>query len=140
MAKSRLLTSAQVVLYINGKPYAQVTSFRWDSHTPGRALHGLDSSEPYEFVPTVSRISGSIGLLRLIGDGGLEGAGITYHYGDLPRGKYFSLTLVERGSDTQIFRADRCWCQAQSWDVPSKGRATGQMTFEAIDWNNEAAH
>lgn len=139
MGRSRLTTAAQVILYINGKPYAQVTSFRWDAQTPSKAIFAVDSSSPYELAPTLARVQGSIGLLRVTGDGGLEGAGITTHAGNLPRNKYISLALIERGTDMQLFRADRCWVNSQSWDVPVKGRVTGQMAFEAIDWTNETA-
>lgn len=138
MSRSRLVTGAKVALYINGRPYAQVTSFRWDSLTPAKPIYGIDSGEPYELAPTTTRIAGNVGMVRLIGDGGLEGPGITHHFGDVPRGKYFSLTLVERGTDTTIFRADRCTATSQSWDVPNKGMVQGQMAFEALDWSNEA--
>lgn len=138
MSRSRLITSAKVVLYVNGKPFAQVTDFRWDAATPPKAIYAVDSGEPYELAATQTKISGTVGLLRLIGDGGLEGAGVMPGLHDLPRNKYFSLALIERTTDTTIFRADKCWCVAQSWNVPSKGIVTGQMGFEAIDWSNEA--
>jgi hypothetical protein len=138
MARSSLLVSAQVTLYINGRPYALVTGFRWDSATPGKAIYGLDCGEPIEIMDTITKITGSVNLLRRIGDGGLEGAGIIPDFPSLPRGKYFSMSLIEQSTDTQIFRADRCRVMTQSWDVPAKGRVTGQMAFEALDWNNEA--
>lgn len=138
MARSRLITTAQVVLYVNGNPHSQVTDFRWDSSTPPKAIYGLDSGEPYELAPGVTKVNGNIGLLRVLGDGGLEGLGAIPQLHELPRGKYFALALIERTSDTQIFRADRCWVVAQSWSVPTKGRITGSASFEALDWSNEA--
>lgn len=138
MSRSRIITGARVLVYVNGKPFAQVTHFRWDSATPPKKIMGVDSGEPVELAPTTTMISGNMGLLRLSGDGGLEGAGIIPEFSEVPRGKYFSLALIDRATDTQIFRADRCWCASQSWDIPSKGMVTGQMTFEALGWNNEA--
>lgn len=137
MASSPLIAAAAVTLYINGRPYAQVSSFRWDSDTPMREIYGIDSGEPYELAPTQSRISGNIGLYRLIGDGGIEGAGATVHYGELPRQKYFTLSLVLHKYDLQLFYAGRCSVVRQNWDVPAKGLITGAMSFKAIDWNNE---
>ncbi len=137
--RSRLVTGAQVILYINGKPYAVVTGFKWDSITPPKAIYGLDCGEPLELAPTTTKITGQIGLLRQVGSGGIEGAGVVPHFPSLPRAKYFTLALVERSTDTQLFRADRCWAISQTWDVPSKGRMTGGLTFEAMDWNNESA-
>jgi hypothetical protein len=139
VSKSRLITAAKVVLYINGKPYALVTSFAWTSQTPKKAIYGLDSGEPYELAPGQTKCQGQIGLLRAVGEGGLEGIGVTPFFHDLPREKYFTLALVERGTDTQIFRADRCSIMSQAWNIPAKGMVTGTMTFEAMDWNNEAA-
>lgn len=138
MSQSRLTLSAGVTLYINGRPYAQVTDFRFDSATPKKAIMGLDSSEPYELAPTTSKITGSIGLVRIAGDGGLEGAGIIAHSSNAIRERYFTLALVEHRTNTQLFRADRCSATAQSWNSPSKGRITGSLNFEALDWSNEA--
>lgn len=138
MSRSILATSARVVLYANGRHYAQVTNFAWSAATPPKAIYGLDSGEPYELAPTITKVTGTMGLLRAVGDGGLEGAGVAPHLPDLPRGRYFSVTLVDRLTDVQIFRAERCWVVSQSWDVPSKGRITGSCVFEALDWNNEA--
>lgn len=138
MAASRLLTGARVILYINGRPYAAVISFKWDSATPKKAIYGLDSGEPYELAPGQTKITGTITLLRTIGDGGAEGAGMVAEFSDVPREKYFTLALVERLTDTQIFRADQCSVTNQGWDIPSKGTVTGSLSFEALTWNNEA--
>lgn len=134
---SRILVAAQIVVYVNGRAYAQVTSFRWNSMTPKKAIYGLDSGEPFELAPTTTKIGGEMGLLRLMGDGGLEGAGVTALFPDLPREKYFTMTLRDMASDTQIFRAENSTCISQAWDVPAKGMVTGRMSFEALDWDNE---
>lgn len=138
MSQSRLALSASVTLYINGGAYAQVTDFRFDSATPKRAIMGLDSSEPYELAPTVTKITGSIGLVRIAGDGGLEGAGFVAQSSNILRERYFTLALVEHRTNTQFFRADKCSVTAQNWNSPSKGRISGSLNFEALDWSNEA--
>jgi hypothetical protein len=137
--RSRLAAGAKVILYVNGKPYAPVVSFRWDSTTVPHPIMGLDSGEPYELAPATTKITGNLMILRQIGDGGIEGAGLVPNFGDLPRGKYFTLALVDRVTDTTMFQASKCWIVSQSWDVPSKGLVTGSVSFEAIDWNNEAS-
>jgi hypothetical protein len=137
MPASRIASTAKVILYINGNAYAQAMSFRWSSDTPKKPLYGLDSSEPYELAPTVTKVSGQITLLRLVGDGGAEGAGATPSLPSIPAGKYFTLMLVDRATDTQLFRADHCTATSQGWDVPSKGLITGGLSFEALTWSNE---
>lgn len=139
MSKSRIASTAKVVLYINGRAYAQVTNFRWNSETPTREIAGIDSSEPYELAPTRTKVTGSIGLVRLVGDGGAEGAGATVPFEHIPAGRYFSLMLVDRSTDTTIFRADNCRASQQNWDVPMKGFITGSLAFEALAWSNELA-
>lgn len=137
MARSRLITSAKVVVYINGSAFGYAISFRWSSATPRRAIYGIDSGEPYELAPTTTKISGGMTLFRTIDGGGLEGSGIVANLDNIPREKYFSIALVERTSGQTIFRADQCSVLAQSWDIPSRGIVTGSFEFEALAWNNE---
>jgi hypothetical protein len=137
MAQSRIASTAKVVLYINGRAWAQATSFRWTCDTPTKEITGIDSSEPYELAPTRSKVTGQVALLRLVGDGGAEGAGAMVPFESLPQGKYFTLMLVDRSTDTQLFRADYCRASSQYWDVPQKGLITGSLSFEAISCSNE---
>lgn len=137
MARSRLITGAKVVVYINNRQFGYAINFRWESATPRRAIYAIDSGEPYELAPTTTRISGSMAIYRTIDGGGLEGPGIVANLDNIPREKYFSLALIERSSGLQIFRADQCSVISQSWEVPSRGVMTGSFTFEALSWNNE---
>lgn len=134
---SGLVTGARTIVYINGRPFAYATSLSWVDSTPHRPTMGLDSASPYELAPTSNQLNGVLGLLRASGTGGLEGAGISFHYGMLPKGKYFSLAVVDRLNDVLIFASDRCVVQSQNWNIPSGGRMTGSMSFSALDWYNE---
>lgn len=138
MAASRLLTAARVIAYVNGRPYAAVISVKFDSATPKKAAYGIDSGEPFELMPTTTKIGGTMMLLRTVGDGGPEGNGLVAEFSLVPREKYFTLALVDRLTDTLIFRADQCSVLNQSWDIPAKGLAMGSLSFEALTWNNEA--
>lgn len=124
-------------MYVNGAPFGRVTSFRFSSSTPRDAIYAIDSLDPFELAPTRTRVTGSLGLVRTIADGGAEGAGMTSNYEQLSREKYFSLMLVERISDTVIFRADYCSVVTQQWDVSAKEMVRGSIEFEALDWSNE---
>lgn len=137
MARSRVLASSSVVVYVNGKLFGHCASFSFSSHTPRKAIYGLDSTEPYELAPTTTRVSASMQVYRLVGDAGAEGAGITAPYDDLPKEKYFTVMLVDRGSDSTLFRADYCSLTSQSWSIPSRGIVTGSLDIEAINWSNE---
>ncbi|NDD85746.1 hypothetical protein EBZ38_15905 [bacterium] len=137
MARSRLITGAKVVVYVNGSVFGYAINFRWTSSTPRRAIYGIDSGEPYELAPTTTRIVGSMSLYRTIDGGGLEGPGVVANLDNIPREKYFSIALMERSSGQVIFRAEQCSVVSQSWDIPSRGIVTGSFEFEALAWNNE---
>lgn len=137
MSYNTTIVGATVDCYINGKLYSVVTSFRWSSDTSRRSIHGIDSAEPLELAPTITRVTGSVGLLRSHMDAGIEGVGVVAPLQDLSREKYFTIALMDRMTGTIIFKADNCSVMNQSWDVPARGMVTGQMTFEAIGWGNE---
>ena len=134
---SKLTVAAQVKCLVNGQLFAEVSSMSWTSATPKKAVRGLDSSQPYELAVTSSSCTGQLSLYRITGSGGLEGAGIIPPYQDLPREKYFTLTLIDRLTDSVIFEAHHCSVTSQGWQVAAKSLIVGSMAFEAISWNNE---
>ena len=139
MSRPRVIVAAKVQAYINGVQIGRVTSFRWSSDTPRKAIMGLDSPTPVELAPTIARCTGSLGLLRTVLDGGIEALGMTAHSSQFVRERYFTLTLVEITSDTLLFRADFCSVTNQSWEVAARGIMTGSVNFEGIYWNNETS-
>jgi hypothetical protein len=88
-------------------------------------------------APTISKIIGTIKLLRTSADGGAEGAGMAVQIDDLSRERYFSVQLIDLATAAVLFQADRCGATEQSWDVPERGRVTGILRFSAFRWNNE---
>lgn len=137
MAKSHLITGAKVLLYVNGEPFGKVMRFAWSAETPRKSFYTIDSAEPAELGQTTTRISGSLGIYRIHADGGAEGSGIVAPFPDLTKERYFSIVLLERTTDTVIFRADNCSLLSQSWDVPVRGFVTGTLNFQALSWSNE---
>lgn len=137
MSRARVIVAANVIVYINNLQYGRVRAFTFTSSTPRDAINGIDSLDPFELAPTSTRITAKMSLYRTLGDGGAEGAGLTTDYDNLAKEKYFSVSLVERGSDTVIFRADYCSVNSQSWDISSREMMTGMVEFEALNWSNE---
>jgi len=135
--RARSIVTAGVICYINGKPFGRVKDFRFESSTGKKPQYAVDTLEPYELIPTITRVTGSMTLQRTVGDAGAEGAALTVRFEDLPRERYFSVQLIERVSDTLIFEAKYCAVTRQSWSFPEKGVVTGSVEFEAIDWSNE---
>lgn len=137
--RSHLLTGAKLVMYVNKKPFGLVTNFSFSIDTSKRAIHVVDLMEAVELAPTMIRITGSMQILRQTGDGGAEGAGLVATQPELSRERYFSLTLVERGTDITVFQATQCSVTNQVWQVPARGFMQGTVNFEAIEWANETS-
>lgn len=135
--RAQTIVSAGIIVYLNAKPYGRVKDFAFESVTGKKAQYGLDSLEPYELIPTSTKVTGHMTIVRTIGDAGAEGAAITARFEDLPRERYFTIQLVERVSDTLLFEARYCSVTRQAWNVPEKGMVTGTVEFEALDWSNE---
>ncbi len=138
MSRARVIPSAAVIVYVNGKPFGRISDFSFRSMTPRRAIFGIDSMHPYELAPTQGKITATMRIFRTVGDGGAEGAGMTASFEDVPREKYFSVMLVDRGAqDTVIFQADFCSVVTQTWSLPARGIITGSVEFEALTWSND---
>jgi len=137
---SRIVVGAQVLCFINGMPFAHVTSVRFSSPTPHVARKGIDSIIAFELSPVGAACAGSLSMYRLSQDGGLEGRGIVAPFAHIPREKYFSLLVIDRKTGQKLIQADLCKVTAQEWSVAVKGRMEGSFSFEGIEWNNEAEY
>lgn len=133
----RTVTGAGLNVYVNGIMYGRVRNFQFAAQTAHEAEYALDSPDPFELSASKTKIGGKLGVYRTIGDGGAEGANMAVRFEDLPRGKYFSITLVERSSDTVVFECRYAKVQNQSWSVGERGIMTGEIDFEGLDWSNE---
>ena len=134
----KLVATSQVMLYINGSVYAKVSSFSYSVATPKKEIRGLDSTDPTEYGITTQTVSGQMEIYRLASDGGLEGAGIVAPLSVLSREKYFTLSVIDRLTDTVMFTANNCTVENQSWSFATRALVTGSMTFRGITMQNEA--
>lgn len=134
---SILVSGAHVILYLNGRPYGRCIDFRPVINTPSKEIGGIDTTDLIELAPTVQRTSFTMTVWRTINDGGIEGLGIAPTAAEIPRGKYFSVLLLERISDTVLFEAQWCRVESQSWAYVSKSLTQGTITCKAITSNNE---
>jgi hypothetical protein len=134
---TKIVHGAAVVVLVNGVPFAEVSGFQFSSGTPGREIRGIDTIETLELAPISAGCTGQLSLYRQLGDGGIEGKGLSTNYGDLPALKYITIQLIDRRADLILFSADRCRVESQTWSVQTKGLMTGQMSFRALSWSNE---
>ncbi len=132
-----LIVAAKILVYVNGKLFGRCASFNWTSATPRKKLHCIDIPHPVELAATTVETSWNMGVLRTVGDGGLQGAGVVAQQTELSREKYFTLQLVERTSGLTIFRSDYNQTDSESWTVTAKGLLAGQASGTSILWVNE---
>lgn len=132
-----LIHAPSVACYINGKVLGLVYSFDWTSITPRKKISAIDVLQDLELAPTDSKVSFNMGLYRLRGGGGLEGANITAPAPDLAQENYFSVVLLDLVTKFVIFNAQKASVESQSWSVATKAYMTGSVSCSALSWNNE---
>lgn len=137
--RPKIVVAAKVLVYVNGKLFGRCTSFSWTSSTPRKKIRTIDIQHPVELAATTVDITWTLGALRTIGDGGLQGAGIVAQQSDLSREKYFTIQLVERTSGLTLFRSDLNNTDGESWGVTAKGLLAGSAQGSGILWVNETA-
>lgn len=136
MARSRLVTGAQVLVYINNTLFGRCAGVELSADTPVKETRGLDTLKPLELVSQGVSAGGVIHAYRLHKDGGLEAAGMIATWSDLTRQKYFNITVVDRVTDTVIWQANRCMVTGQRWNI-ARGHILVSANFMSLDWNNE---
>lgn len=137
--QSQTTASARVLVYINAQPFGRCAGFEWTSDTPRRDVAVVDSLVPPELIPLFTRVVGNVSVVKTMGDGGLEGAGIIAQLPHIPEEKYFTISLVDRRTDLVLFRADNCAVTSQAWRVEPKDIVKGAFQFRCIVWSNEFA-
>lgn len=137
MSTAKSLRGADIRVFINGKIYPPVVSFRFSASTGREAIHGIDKSEAQELAPGATTIKGTMEVIRIRASGGLEGAGIAAPERKILQEKYFSLTIIDRVTDTVVLQIDQAAITDQNWQTASKSITTGSFSFEGIGWSNE---
>lgn len=136
----KTLVSAGVKCYINGRDIGWVTGVSFESNTPRRAIGGIDTLKPFEIVATAANVTGTISVVKMLGDESLEYHGITSGFNKLNIERYFTLMLVQRtsaGASYTLFRAEECSVERQVWQIQPKQIVVGTFSFQGIEWNND---
>lgn len=134
-----VVAGPHVLCYVNATLIGRVTSFSLNSKTGFRGIRGIDIPTVQEHAPTITEVAFQLGLLRTRGDGGAQGAGLVVQQPDISRAKYFTVLLVDRRTDMQIFKADFCVANDESWSLDARGRMVGTVSCEGVTWSNEVS-
>ncbi len=133
-----VVCGAHAIVYVNGRPYARVSTFSVQSAEPQREVAVVDTLDIAEEIPGAITRRVSMSVYRLHGDGGAEGGGLAVPQRDAVVQKYFSVLVADRVNDLTMFRADRCKLTAQAWTV-GRGMVTGTLQVNVLDLSNEVA-
>jgi hypothetical protein len=137
MGATALVSSPQVAVYINGSLFGLVYSFDWNSSTPRKKVRSIDILQSIELAPTGSDVGFTLGMYRLRGGGGIEGANIAATLPDLSQENYFSVLLLDIVTKFVIFQATQCSVESQNWGVAVKQFVQGSVSCSCLSWNNE---
>lgn len=137
--RPKLVSAPRILVYINGRLFGRCTSFSWTSTTPRRAIHTIDIANPVELAATTTDVAWQMGVLRTVGDGGAQGAGIVADQVNVIKEKYFTLLLIERQTNMTIFKSDLCNTNVENWSIAAKGLMLGQISGSGLVWVNEAS-
>jgi hypothetical protein len=137
MAKAQSTVGAGYKLYINNRIFGIATGFEFTTGAGRRPIFGLDNVGALELAPANNSVTGKVDCIRIRLDGGLEGRGIAARDEDVMLEKYISIILIDRLTDSVVFRCDQAAVQQQTWRVDAKQVMRGNFTFLGIDWTNE---
>lgn len=134
----KTITGPGLKVYINGIPFGIAKSISWATNAGRKPIYGIDSVQPIELIPGQQLVSGSISLLRLHNDGGLEGRNIAAPDRYIALEKYIDILVIDRLTGQPVLKVDQAAVNAQNWSVNEKGLLEGNFDWEGLDWENES--
>jgi hypothetical protein len=136
MATNRVVSGAQVILFVNGVQFGNVRSFTFKPSNISKRIMTLDTHIANELIPTILIVSGQIQLYRINNDGGAEGKQLAPPPTNITRARYVSLLLQNRISQETIFRTDTAMITEQTWAVGTSQLMIGSLSFESLEWTS----
>jgi hypothetical protein len=137
MAIVKALRGADIKVFINGRLYPWIVSARWNASYGRHAITGIDQSTPFELPSGACTIKGTFDVLRIRATGGLQGAGIAPPERKVLQERYFSLTIVDRLTDSVILQIDQAAVTEENWQTAAKAILSGSFSYEGMGWVNE---
>ena|ERR1700760_4855276 len=139
MATSSLQHGARSKLYINGVLYGVATSFSYQVNYGRKAISGIDVPVPLELGATTIEITGTINILKIANDQGIQGYGLGPQQQNFSLEQYVTILMIDRVTNNAVFRTNQAQVLSESWDMPNKGLVTGSISFKCITSENESS-
>jgi hypothetical protein len=130
--RNKVLVGAGIRCLLNGVDIGIVTGIQWNIQTAREEEKGIDVLGAYELSPTSTSVSGSLSILKIRDDGGLEGWSIVKPLPQISEDEYFTLELKDRLSASTYLKVEHAAIDGQSWSVSARGIASGQFSFHGL--------
>lgn len=137
MGQQLTINGSHIKLYINATLIGICTSASFSIDYGRRVITGIDVQTPTEITSGQIKVKGSLSIVRLKLDGGPEGYNMVPAISDISLEKYVSITLIDRYTESVIFRTDFALISNQSWNIKNRQILTGTVNFDSIDYVNE---
>lgn len=131
------ITGSNIIVYINGIPFAQSTGFKYSVNYSRKNLMSIDSLLPVEITPGIITVTGSVGFIKIHYDGGIEGSNVVPTIENIPNEKYITISLVDLSNGLMIFHVNQAMVQNQALSMSPKSILSGTFAFSAIGYQNE---
>ncbi len=131
-----LLPSAHCVAFINGSRRGDVIDFSWISNTPKKEERGIDEVEAVELSPTTASVEFQMTVWWKKAGGGARNAGVVANNPNISLEKYFTVLIVDRQTQTIVFRADHCSMESEEPSIVGKGLVASKWRVKALSWND----
>lgn len=135
--KTKTMRGADVVIYVNAKPWAFVDRVEWDVDYGVEPIHGIDYIHPQEI--TTGRVALNVNLhyWRQHNTAGIEGAGMVPTDDALSRARYCYIQVVDMVSGVTYFEIPKAVVRRQSGSGSAKGVFEGTVSLTGMGWANE---
>ncbi len=137
MGAPKQIRSADLIIYINNAPFGTATGFRYTVDEGQRPIYGIDRNTPFEIASGQVAVKGNIDVLRVRTEAGLEAVGIGIPENKVLLKRYFSMSIIDRATDTTILAIPEASCGNQNWQANAKGELTGSFAFEGLGYVHE---
>jgi hypothetical protein len=129
---NKVQVGAGLNLLLNGANYGIITDFQYQMLSPRVANRGIDTMEMSELAPTTVEVQGTVQVLMLRDDEGLEGRQLTAGLPYISTERYFSLMLQDRSTGFIVMTISYASIEGQSWAVRPRNLVQGQFTFKGL--------
>ncbi|MCC7443184.1 MAG: hypothetical protein IT285_16245 [Bdellovibrionales bacterium] len=139
MAKSVVLSGANIVLYVNNKKYNEVRSVNLVVDYGEQEIYGIDADYPQEIAPGRVTVRGQVQGVRVKFSGGLQAFSLRPLFQDRYAGNYVSIRIQDRDTEEDIVYVPNAKVSRETHVAAAKGVYSlsfdfaGQIPYFALD-------